>query len=216
MNEDSSDKKMSRKEREFKARREEILKAATRIFAQKGYHGASMSEIAKEAEFSTGSLYNFFKNKEELYFTLLVEKIEGLETQVSVVFESNADVDQKLRLWLDKILSYFEVERDFFRIFVEQRTQFEQSSKGEFADMVFEKLKNNMFRMMAMMKEGVDKGFFKPMDPLELATVFSSILNSVLIVFVNSEQSYPLRGKAELILDVFYNGVRRAPGETPA
>ena len=212
MNSNSEDAKLSRKEREFLARRSEILEAATRLFARKGYHGTAMSEIAKEAEFSTGSLYNFFQNKEELYFTLLREKIEALEAEVYAVLESDAGVEDRLRIYVDKVLAFFERERDFFRIFGEQRGQFESTAKGEFSDVIHDKIQNYLARMVSLMEQGTRQGLFKPMSAAELAMIFFGITNNILVVFINSDQPYDLRSKGSLILDIFFHGTRQ-PGK---
>jgi TetR/AcrR family transcriptional regulator len=214
MNSNSDDTKLSRKEREFLARRKEILEAATRLFARKGYHGTAMSEIAKEAEFSTGSLYNFFQNKEELYFTLLREKIEALEVEVYPVLGSDAGVEERLRIWVDQVLGYFERERDFYRIFAEQRAQFESTAKGEFSDVLHDKIQNYLAKMVSLMEQGIREGLFKPMSAAELAMIFFGITNNILVVFLSSDEPYDLRSKGRLILDIFFNGTRQ-PGKRP-
>ena len=63
--------KITRKEREFIAHRGEILSAAEKVFAVKGFFPTTMSEIAEIAEFGTGTLYKYFKSKEDLYFSLI-------------------------------------------------------------------------------------------------------------------------------------------------
>ena len=67
--------KVSRKEREYQIRREEILKAAEKIFAQNGFYNSTVAEIAKESEFAIGTLYQFFTNKEELYYTMMMRSL---------------------------------------------------------------------------------------------------------------------------------------------
>jgi AcrR family transcriptional regulator len=209
MNNDSNQSRISRKEREFQARRQEILEAATRLFANKGYHGTSMSEIAKEAEFSTGSLYNFFRNKEELYFKLLEEKITALESQVYAVIEGEGGVEEKLSSFVDVLLGFFEKERDFFRIFAEQRGQFELSAKGQFADVIHDRYEQYLGSMVKLMQRGIDEGLFKALNPAELALIFLGILNTMLFIYVNSKEPYNLKEKRAAILDVFFNGTRR-------
>ena len=59
-------KPMTRREKERLAHRAAILDAAERIFAAKGFPGATIAEIAREAEFAVGSIYNFFPGKREL------------------------------------------------------------------------------------------------------------------------------------------------------
>ena len=70
--------KPSRKEREYLVRREEILKAAEKVFAQNGFYNSTVAEIAKESEFAIGTLYQYFANKEELYYTMMIEKFDLL------------------------------------------------------------------------------------------------------------------------------------------
>jgi len=59
---------MTRKDREKQAREEEIVDAAMKIFGEKGFEGASMDEIAQEAEFTKRTLYQYFESKEELFY----------------------------------------------------------------------------------------------------------------------------------------------------
>lgn len=211
MNDNSNQVKMTRKKREFLARRNEILDAATRLFANKGYHGTSMNEIAKEAEFSTGSLYNFFQNKEELYFSLLQEKIGALEKKANKVYEGEAPLEEKLRLYVDTVLGFFEKERDFFRIFVEQRSTFETSAKGKFSDVIHESYQRYLGNMVKLMEKGVTEGLLKPFHPGELALSFIGILNAFIIIFVNTktETSSGLRDQGRHVIEIFFNGTRK-------
>ena len=211
MNGNSEIQGLTRKEREFLSRRQEILAAATRIFAQKGYHGAAMSEIAREAEFSTGSLYNFFKNKEELYFTLLKDKIEIIEREMDEIYSLELGIEDRLGRFVERVLSFVERERDFFRIFVEQRTTFENSAKGELADIIHDKYEGYLGRMVQLMAAGVREGFFKELRPEELALSFIGIMNGFILIFVNQDDATEFSSKAPLILDLFFNGARRSP-----
>jgi AcrR family transcriptional regulator len=61
---------MTRAEKDKKARKEEIVAAAEKVFIEKGYPGSSMDEIAREAQFTKRTLYQYFLNKEDLYFAV--------------------------------------------------------------------------------------------------------------------------------------------------
>ncbi|MFQ6058255.1 MAG: TetR/AcrR family transcriptional regulator [Anaerolineae bacterium] len=65
-----ADKRAARKERLIKERRAQILEAATRVFARKGYRGATIREIAAEAGVAEGTIYNYFKNKDDILISL--------------------------------------------------------------------------------------------------------------------------------------------------
>lgn len=72
--------KLSRKERERLRRREEIINAAEKVFARDGYENASMNEIAKNADFSKRTLYQYFENKKDLYLTVALRLYRSLLT----------------------------------------------------------------------------------------------------------------------------------------
>ncbi len=67
---------MSRKERETELRRNIIIEAAEKLILTKGYDNTTMDEIAEESEFSKGSLYNYFKNKDEIYLAIATNAYE--------------------------------------------------------------------------------------------------------------------------------------------
>lgn len=65
-----------RKEREKAHKREEIIKAAEKVFFKKGFEGTTMDDIADKAEFSKGTLYLYFKNKEALYSAIALRSMD--------------------------------------------------------------------------------------------------------------------------------------------
>ena len=71
----ATSKKITRKEREKERYKTEILHAAESVFSEKGYERARMSDIALEAEFSVGYLYQTWESKEDLYVSLFESKI---------------------------------------------------------------------------------------------------------------------------------------------
>jgi len=72
-----------RKTREKEQRRNTILAAAEKLFARDGYTATSLDRVAEEVEISKGTIYLYFKNKEDLFFTLIREKFEALIQQVT-------------------------------------------------------------------------------------------------------------------------------------
>jgi AcrR family transcriptional regulator len=84
---------------EAKARtREQLLDAATRVFARKGYAGASVEEIAESAGYSIGALYSNFASKEQLFLELMSARGERRVTEVASVLDAGDPVDALARL----------------------------------------------------------------------------------------------------------------------
>lgn len=78
---------LSRKERERLTRESEVLSAAEKLFTRKGYENTTMDEIAKEAEFTKRTLYQYFISKENLFYAVI---INGVKQLISYVEEEMA------------------------------------------------------------------------------------------------------------------------------
>ncbi|MCB2167813.1 MAG: TetR/AcrR family transcriptional regulator [Deltaproteobacteria bacterium] len=83
-----------RKLREREQRRRQILKAARKVFSSNGFTKTTMEDIAREAELSPGTLYLYFKNKDELYASLSVEVLEHLHERLKRVYIKEAPNSQ--------------------------------------------------------------------------------------------------------------------------
>ena len=84
--------------------REEILEAAAQVFRQKGFHGASMNDIAEAVSLQKASLYHHVASKQEILFELLDRALQLLLEQISSIKNQNISADKKLRLMIQEYL----------------------------------------------------------------------------------------------------------------
>ena len=110
--------KTARKEREFKVRRSEILEQAEKIFAIKGFYNVTMAEIANASGFSIGSLYQFFEGKEDLYSTMISEKLDLMHGQVREKVKATSGIAEKIEMIIVSHLQFVEQNADFCRLFI--------------------------------------------------------------------------------------------------
>jgi AcrR family transcriptional regulator len=86
-----------RKKRERERRRQQIIVAAKRVFSEKGFSKTTMEDIAWEAELSPGTLYLYFKNKDELYASLSLRILQYMNIRLEdVKKEKDSDTRQKI------------------------------------------------------------------------------------------------------------------------
>jgi AcrR family transcriptional regulator len=77
--------------------RERLLEAAARVFAGRGYHGASVDEIAEQAGFSTGALYSNFDGKEDLFLAIVEAELHARTRELAEVVGDRGTVDERAR-----------------------------------------------------------------------------------------------------------------------
>ena len=201
--------KISRKEREYWAHREEILLAAEKVFAAKGFFPTTMSDIAREAEFGTGTLYNYFKSKEELYFTLIDAKVEEINRLVKAELSQKTSAVERIKKVLGLEFEFFERNRDFFRIYTSERSRFEWTVKDELGKGLHEKMIAYINILAKVMKQGIEDGEFRPVNPMDLAHALAGIVNSFIFEWMISRESYPLISKVDTVLGIFLGGVKQ-------
>ncbi len=201
--------KISRKEREYRVHREEILSAAEKAFAAKGFFPTTMSDIAREAEFGTGTLYKYFKSKEELYFTLIEEKVEKINRLVKNKLSQKGSAVERINGALVLQFEFFERNRDFFRIYISERNRFEWTVKDELGKGLHEKMVAYINLLAEVMEQGTRKGEFRRLDPLDLAHALVGIVNSFIFEWMISHESYPLISKLNTVLEIFLGGAQQ-------
>ncbi|MBM4277145.1 MAG: TetR/AcrR family transcriptional regulator [Deltaproteobacteria bacterium] len=201
--------KIGRKEREHLAHREEILRAAEKIFAAKGFFQTTMSEIAQGAEFGTGTLYKYFKSKEDLYFTLIDEKTGEINRLVKDELSRKTSAIERIKKVLILELEFMEQNRDFFRIYTSEGSRFEWSVKDDCGKKIHDKMVDYIQLLAQVLKQGMKAGELKPFAPLDLAHAFEGIVHSFIFEWLISPESYPLISKVETILEIFLKGTEK-------
>jgi TetR/AcrR family fatty acid metabolism transcriptional regulator len=106
----------SDKRRRSGDKRDRILKAAVKVFARSGFHATRVSEVAKAAGVADGTIYLYFKSKEELLFSLFEDRVTKLLVFMSEELPKKPDAPARLRALIDMQLGLLECERDLAEV----------------------------------------------------------------------------------------------------
>jgi AcrR family transcriptional regulator len=99
--------------------RQRLLAAAATVFARRGYHSASVEEVAREGGYSTGAVYHHFKGKEDLFLALFEEHVTERIRDYAETFARGRDTGQQARGGADRWMAFLREEPDFFPLYVE-------------------------------------------------------------------------------------------------
>ena len=201
--------KLSRKEREYQARREEILQAAERVFAQNGFHNSTVAEIAKESEFAIGTLYQFFKNKEELYYTMMIEKFDLLYSTLLTEVGKNKRCLEKLSCLVEVVFSFIEQNVDFFKIFTWELNVLNANMNNKLKDQLIAKHFAYIKLISDVIKEGLRERVLKEGNADDLSSALVGMMNVFSFNWIFNQQQDSLSAKAPIIVNLFLNGATR-------
>ena len=206
--------KLSRKEREHLFRRKNMLDAALKLFAAKGYEGTSMQEISALSEFSIGTLYNFFSTKEELYLTLIEEKFRESHQWIKERVSRRTGSLARVEAAVEALLTFMENNREFFNLFLSIHLLPDRSkvNKGIYQKIIkyYEK---HIEYFCGLMKECVREGVLKDYEPSELAMALIGITNEWIYNWLKGPDDKNLREQHKRIVELFLNGAGRSPGK---
>ena len=99
--------------------RQQLLAAAATVFARRGYHAASVEEVASEAGYSTGAVYHHFQGKEDLFLALFEEHVAERIRDYAETFARGRDTGQQARGGADRWMAFLREEPDFFPLYIE-------------------------------------------------------------------------------------------------
>ncbi|MCS6858173.1 MAG: TetR/AcrR family transcriptional regulator, partial [Sandaracinaceae bacterium] len=97
-------------------KRERILRAAIRVFAKKGFYAARVSEIAKTARVADGTIYLYFRNKEEILISLFESRIELLNQALRAIVEEKLPFEERFFKMLETQFGAFEGQPDLAEV----------------------------------------------------------------------------------------------------
>ena len=203
--------KLSRKAREGQTRRRDLLAAAEVVFAKNGFFKTTMAEIADEAEFAIGTLYQMFKSKEEIYLSLVDEKVTAYLSEVEAHTRLAVGGAAKIEALIRTKLNFFEHNRNFFRIYVAEWSGFEWTAKSAFGDRIWKKLLAHLDLIADIIEDGTRIGEFKRIPPQEAAFALNGMMNSTIFHWILGNQPPgSLLAKAGVIKELFLTGIDRS------
>jgi AcrR family transcriptional regulator len=117
-----------RKEREKEARRESILDAAGRVMSRKGYYQATLEEIAEEAELAKGTLYLYYKDKEDLFHSLIERGYQDFLRILPGLIEKRGSLEEFINGFFSLSLKYMIDHHYLFRVIFSAEHQMSHDS----------------------------------------------------------------------------------------
>jgi TetR/AcrR family fatty acid metabolism transcriptional regulator len=185
-------------------KREAILRAAIKVFAQKGYFNSKVADIAKEAGIADGTVYLYFKSKEEILHSVFDRAMEEFIAEGKREIAEIEEADKRLQRIAQLHLEKLGADRDLAIVFqVELRgsTKFmEEFSGGGFAEY--------LEIIQKTIQEGQKTGVFrKDLRPITAAKILYGALDEMVTNWILSKRAYPLAPMADEVLKVFFGGV---------
>ncbi len=165
-----------RKEREKEQRREEIIAAAQKVFFEKGLQLATMDEIAEAAELSKGTLYLYYKSKEDLYLSVIMRGAEIMYEFFEKATATNEPVLKLISNLGDSYFEFFQKNRQYFRmLYFRDNPQLHKQVSQEVLQVCLEQDRRIWKLVIDLIQRAIDEGYLqKNIKPVQAAVILWS------------------------------------------
>jgi TetR/AcrR family transcriptional regulator len=204
----------ARREREKLQRRNTILEAARHLFFEKGYR-TTMDEIAERAELSKGTLYIYFKSKDELYVSIIIEGFRVLEKRMQSGLVGAEGPEEKVKAIFHAFVDHCLENREYFRItqyFLTEDAR-ENTSRDLIDAINMDSMKLLEYGAQAF-QEGIEAGIFRDdIDPITASIIAWRSATGILDLAVLDEGADFITGSYseffDLAFDFMFRGVKK-------
>lgn len=192
-------------------KRQQILDAAYTVFSRKGYHRATVDEIIALADTGKGTVYNYFVNKEQLFYTLIKERSASFEAELDTIAVLAEPALDKTKKAIRVFLEFYVKNADLWRVLMHEMRGLGHEEPSSFTEAEREKYRERFVHtigiLQSILQEGIEQGTIRNCDVHKAAHgLFSVIVMMVFQGFVGDRQD-SIDSTANSIADIFMYGI---------
>lgn len=187
---------------------QQIIEAAVRIFARNGYYNSRVSDIAKEAGIASGTIYLYFKTKDEILVTLFREKMAEFVATVRKAIAAEPDAVAKLRRLIGLHFKLLEDHPEMAEVVQVELRQGQKFFRGASANEI-----SGYFDLISsVLEEGMAAGLFRSDLPVKtVRKVLFGAMDQMATSWVLGKRGYKLSETADAVADIFLKGLAVKP-----
>ena len=158
--------------------RTQLLDAAEEVFGAKGFHETTLKEIAELAEFSVGSVYSFFENKDDLFLNVFLRRGEEFLPGMEAAAGVGDDARAQLHALVDYEVGFFRAHPHFGRLYLRYSNATMLSADRAVDAVIRERYEEAMRLQAGLVERGQRAGAFRSGDPEVLARLFTGLMSA--------------------------------------
>ena len=190
--------------------RNAILDAAEAVFAERGFHGARIQDIAERARIAVGTVYNHFEQKDDVLSALLEERTEGLLAQLRARAEDPKGFEARLETRMKRLFAYVEQHRAFLAIASEQGLFAGAAAPGaRVTPRNAQQIEAFRRELRSIVDEGLASGDIEGLDAEDLARFLGGTMRAFVLSSLAQREAATASPQALATVDLFMHGAAR-------
>ncbi|MBC7248520.1 MAG: TetR/AcrR family transcriptional regulator [Actinobacteria bacterium] len=202
---------MARRENPLKGEREKQIKqAALRLFSRRGFHHTTIADIAEEAGLGKGTIYWYWRSKEELAFALVEDMLDAFLALIREEQGREGPFHEKMRRLVDAAADLYAQEKEHCRLLWKFRADRHYIFNQEYVRAVTSYYQEMRTHLSAMVRRALEDGEIAGIDPDRAALIILGITEGLELEWLENED-FDLRESLHVVLENLFEGLR--PGD---
>jgi AcrR family transcriptional regulator len=190
-----------------------LQEATMRVIARKGMAAATMQEIADEAGVAKGTIYLYFRDRDELVEKTFEGAITQLMNEIDAVIDRDMRFEEKLRAIIAAQLSFFSANREFFRLYLSLRMPEGPAPRQRRQKQTCHpQYRVRAERLAAVLRKAMDDGEIREVDPYRLALFIIEGSTAIILERLGEEHPRADSEDIELVTGLILGGIRKGSG----
>ncbi len=185
------------------ARREEILDAATMLFAEQGYDSMLTQDLAEKLQVGKGTLYRHFPSKRELFLAAVDRVMRRMRARVDEEIAGVEEPLTRIERAVFAYLDFFAAHPEYVELLIQERARFKDRTTPTW----IVHRNNSVERWRLLYRDLIAQGRIRDMPAEQITDVLSDLLYGTMFTNYFAGQRKPSREQAKDILDIIYHGI---------
>jgi AcrR family transcriptional regulator len=184
-------------------RREQILDAAGRVFARRGYPNTDVQVVADDLAVGKGTIYRYFPSKRELFLAAVDRGMRRLQTHIEATLANVGDALERIARVTRAYLAFFDANPELVELLIQERAEFRDRKKPTY----FEYQEANVGRLHQLLGRLIAAGRVRDVPVERIANVLGDVLYGTMFTNYFAGRRSSFEQQAEDILDVVFHGI---------
>jgi AcrR family transcriptional regulator len=192
------------------AKKNEIVNAAMKVFAQKGFANTKMSDIASAAKIGKGTIYEYFSNKNDIFEHGFLSLMELWETNIAKKIYKITDPEEKLKAIFYSFVDLFESEySEIIDVMLDFWAEAIRQKDEKRLQMInLEKIYQDFRKIIiAVLEEGIRIGKFKPMNTFMVASLLIGMTDGLMLQWIMNKEQIDIKEAYRCLVEEILSGI---------
>ncbi|MCD6280442.1 MAG: TetR/AcrR family transcriptional regulator [Deltaproteobacteria bacterium] len=190
-------------------RKKQIKDAALKLFSEKGFHNTTMAEIALAAGVGKGTLYWYWKSKEELAFSLVSDMLSAFLALIEETRDCEGNIIKRLEKLAQRVADLYQQEKEYCRLLLKFRADRHYSFNPEYIEQVMSYYVRMRSAIASLIEQGIKSGEFRNVDSQFMAFIILGIVEGLELEWLENEEEFSMHKGLETVLVFLKMGLQK-------